>query len=65
MKPFESRKIVHFKSMPGGSASFGGFDTELAWKDFEEDMRRIPAMWYASGALSERALSLVCWHMRA
>lgn len=45
LKPFENRKIVHFKSMPGGSASFGGFDTEESWKKFEEDMRRIPAMW--------------------
>lgn len=45
LKPFESRKIVHFKSMPGGSASFGGFDLEETWKVFQEDMMRIPAMW--------------------
>jgi hypothetical protein len=45
LKPFESRKIIHFKSMPGGAASFGGFDLEETWKVFQEDMMRIPAMW--------------------
>ena len=39
------KRVLHFRSMPPGFASFKGFDAKADWDTFEEDLRRIPAMW--------------------